>query len=405
MANKLKKFFCFLALTSMLATYKSGAFSIEPVYTMKLSPKSKIYVNRNGGISHNTYVIETEDKKLFFKETKKKLSMYETAKRAIVEYFKDSYKDDQKSMLTSLLNEENLKKFIYMKTYGDGGAAKWLSSEDKTDTSVLGFTEPLSNDFKTQALPEFLHYAFAEFVQYRANRNREPGDLQINQLLGSLATMKIAKILGISDLVVKTEYAQIKSPTGENKIGILMDCAKGIPFSQLQKLENRKINPLFQLNLSNLMILDAICSQRDRSVSNYFTVLSKNGEIINVSAYDNDLSFDNYTNLKSSNFILPPMLRNDGKLSLPHMDKMLANKILSLNDEDIRICLKDLLNDNQIDAAISRMNQMQNAIKQTMKENPKFLIEPAEWSSKTMEKELSADNRTYFKYFMEKLNS
>lgn len=392
-------------MTSILTTYKSGVFSIEPVYTMKLSPKTKIYVNRNGGISHNTYVIENGNKKLFFKETKKKLSMYETAKRAITEYFKDNYKDAQKSMLTSLLNEENLKKFIYMKTYGDGGAAKWLSSEDKTDTSVLGFTGPLPNDFKTEALPEFLHYAFAEFVQYRANRNREMGEFQINQLLGSLATMRIAKILGLSDLVVKTEYVEIKTPSGEDKIGILMDCAKGIPFNKLQTLESKVVNPLLQLNLSNLMILDSLCSQRDRSIVNYFTVLSENHDIVGVSAYDNDLAFDNYTDLKSSNFILPPILRRDGKLSLPHMDKTLAHKILSLSGEDVRLCLKDLLNESQIDAAISRMQQMQIAIKQTIKENPKFLIDPPEWSAKTMEEELLADSDTYFKYFMKKLNS
>jgi Citrate lyase synthetase len=98
------------------------------------------------------HVIETENNKLFFKETKKKLSMYETAKRAITEYFKDNYKDAQESILISLINEENLKKFIHIKTYDDGKAAQWLKSKDKADTSVLGFTEPLPDDFKTDQL-------------------------------------------------------------------------------------------------------------------------------------------------------------------------------------------------------------------------------------------------------------
>lgn len=372
---------------------------------MELSPRTKFYINRNGGISHNTYVIEKENNKLFFKETKKKLSMYETAKRAISEYFKDNYKDAQKSMLISLLSEENLKKFIYMKTYGDGEAAKWLISEDKKDTSVLGFTEPLSDNFKTEVLPDFLHYAFAEFVQYRANKNREPGDLQINQLLGSLATSRISKILGLSDLIVKTEYVEIKPPSGKNKIGIIMDCAKGVPFKKLKMLENKTVNPLLQLSLSNLMILDAFCAQRDRSVGNYFTILSEDYNIIGINAYDNDLAFDNYIDLKTRNFVFPPILHYDGTLTLPHMDKMLAYKILSLNYKDIYLCLKDLLNDSQIDATINRMHQIQNAIKQTMKKNKTFLIEPSEWNTQTMEEEFSIGSDTYFKYFIKKLKS
>lgn len=406
---KFKKFFCLLVLIS-LVTSSVSSFALEPAYVMELSPVTKFYINRNGGISHNTYIIEAENQKMFFKATKEKLSMYDTAKRAINEYFKDDYKTEQASMLKSLLNEENLNKFIYMKTYDDGKAAKWLVSENKTDTSELGFTEPLSANFKRDILPAFLPYAFAEFVQYRANKNREIGDLQINQLLGALATMRIAKILNLSDLVVKTEYINVKTTQGDDKLGIVMECAKGMPFRNVKLLENKKVNPSLQLNLSKLMILDAICAQRDRSVGNYFTFLSENGDIAGISAFDNDLAFDNYsalcsyTDLREKNFVLPAILRHDGTFYLPHMDKGLADKILSLNYKDIHLCLEDLLSDAQIDAVINRIHQLQNAIKQTVKENQSFLLEPSEWTSQTMEEELLIDGSTYFKSFMNKLN-
>ena len=182
-----------------------------------------------------------------------------------------------------------------------------------------------------------------------------------------------------------------------------MDCAKGIPFKKLKLLKNKTVNPLLQLNLTNLMILDAFCAQQDRSVGNYFTILSEDYNIIGINAYDNDLAFGNYIDLKNRNFVLPPILHYDGTLSLPHMDKMLAYKILSLNYKDIYLCLKDLLNDSQIDATINRMHQIQNAIKQTMKKNKTFLIEPSEWNTQTMEEELSTDSDTYFKYFINKL--
>lgn len=400
-----KKLSLFFLTLVILIPYVNNVYAIEPSYIVELPPEAKFYINRNGGISHNTYVVETGDKQRFFKACKEKLTMYDTAKRAITEYFKDNYKNDQQSMLKSLTNEENLKKFIHMKTYDDGQAAKWLKLSEKSDTSVLGFTEPLSDEFKTKELPQFLHYAFAEFVQYRANRNREIGDLQLNQLLGSLATMRIAELLGLSNLVVKTEYVKIITSSGTDKLGIIMDCAKGVPFKNLKTLKNKSVSPSFQLSASNLMILDAICAQRDRSVGNYFTILSDENNIIGINAFDNDLSFDGFINLKKRDSILPPIINSDGTIILPHMDKTLANRILSLNDKDICLCLKDLLNDGQIDATINRFHQIQRAIRETIKINPKFLLECSEWNKTTIEEELSIDNDTYFKYFMNKLAS
>ncbi len=242
----LKKYFLLFFTLVMLGKYGCYVFAIEPSYVIELSPKERFYLNRNGGISHNTYVIERENDKLFFKETKEKLSMYDTAKRAITEYFKDDYKDAQKSMLKSLLDEENLKKFIYMKTYDDGKAARWINSREKSDTSILGFTEPLPDDFKEKILPGFLHYAFSEFVQYRSNRNREIGELQINQLLGALATMRIATLLDLSDLIVKTEYVKVKIPCESDRLGIIMNCASGVPFKQLASLKTKNVTPSFQ---------------------------------------------------------------------------------------------------------------------------------------------------------------
>ncbi len=400
----LKKLFCILTFVP-LTLCTNLASAIEPSHVINLPSDTKFYINKEGGISHNTYIIEIEDKKLFFKATKEKLALFETAKRAITEYFKNDYPKEQQSMLLSLQNEENLNKFIYMKTYGDGQAAKWLKDEDKSDTSVLGFTEPLSETFKTEVLPQFLHYAFSEFVQYRANRRREIGELQINQLLGSLATIRIANLLNIPYLVVKTEYVQIKTSAGEHMLGIVMESAKGISFKEVKQLENHVIQPSLQLDFSTLWVLDALCAQRDRSPGNYFIVINNGNHLIGVSAYDNDLAFDTYNNLQLKNYVLPPILREDNTFVLPHMDKTLAHKILALEPDDVQICLQDLLNEVQIEATINRLRQLQNAIKNSMKANPDFLLEPSEWNNQTIEDELSINGDTYFKHFVDKLNS
>lgn len=214
--------------------------------------------------------------------------------------------------------------------------------------------------------------------------------------------MRIAELLNLSDLVVKTEYVKITHPEKIAKTGILMDCAKGVPFKKFKALENKKVAPLFQLNASNLMILDAICAQRDREVGNYFTVLESNNAI-GINAFDNDMSFNGFVNLKESNYVLPAIISLDDKMTLPNMDKELAEKILNLNYKDIHLCLQDLLPDIFIDAVINRLHQIQGAVKKTIKENKDFLIESTEWSEKTMEEELSINSETYFKNFMRKL--
>ena len=79
------------------------------------------------------------------------------------------------------------------------------------------------------------------------------------------------------------------------------------------------------------------------------------------------------------------------------------SRILRLNYKNIYLSLKDLLDNDQIDATINRLHQIQAAIKRTAKENPNFLLEPFEWSDQTINEERFQNNETYFKYYLRKL--
>ena len=183
-----------------------------------------------------------------------------------------------------------------------------------------------------------------------------------------------------------------------------MDCAKGIPFGKIKKLGYKNITPSFQKDISNLMILDALCAQRDRSVGNFFTVISEKKSLVSVSGYDNELAFNDYTDLKSKLYCLPALISSDDMLVLPHMDKMLANKILNISDKDVCYCLKDLLNEDNINATLDRLHQIQNAIVKSVSKNPHFLIEPSEWDRKTIDEELSSNYNTYLKNYVKRLS-
>lgn len=401
--NNVKKIRNLVIISCALSFFVFAARAVEPSCVMRLPPEADFYVKRDWGVAHNVVMIKIGDKKSFFKECKPKLSMYDTAKRTINEYFKDKYKKDQSSMLISLLNKENLKKFINMEIRGSGQASKWLRAKNKSDTSVLGLTEPLSDNFKNRALPNFLPYAFAEFTQYRANKDRKIGELQDTQQVAALATMRIAKLLGLSGLVVNTEFVEIKMPDSSSKFGIIMDCAKGVAFKQLKKLKYKNIKPSFQRSISNLMVMDALCAQRDRWVGNYFSVVSGAGDIIDLSAYDNELAFDSYADLKRKHFCLPATVDANGELTLPHMDKDLADVILRLKEEDVSNALKVLLTENQISSTLVRLRQLKNAIKKSINEKPHFLLSPSEWSEETISEELSIKANTYLKYYKRRL--
>jgi hypothetical protein len=70
--------------------------------------------------------------------------------------------------------------------------------------------------------------------------------------------------LGLQNLVIETEYVALIRSGQPYKTGIIMDCARGLPFREFKALVAKTISPLFQLSLNNLMILDSICAQRDR---------------------------------------------------------------------------------------------------------------------------------------------
>ena len=167
---------------------------------------------------------------------------------------------------------------------------------DKPDTSSLGITCKLPIAFCKNVLPGLVNYAFAEFVQYFANKSREVGQFQDVQNLNNIATLRIAKFFGLESLIVNTEYVKLISNGKIVKTGILMDYASVWDF---KKIQDRRISPGFQMSMSNLMILDSICSQRDRKIPDYFVDLSEIGnEVTGINAFDNDMSFNEFVDLK-----------------------------------------------------------------------------------------------------------
>ena len=246
---------------------------------------------------------------------------------------------------------------------------------------------------------------------------RENTDTKIRNVSAS----RIEKLLGISDVIAKSEYAILRRRGLPDVQGALIDNVEnGMDWFPFRAMNNKTISPSLQHSLSNLMVFDGLTSQVDRCPLNHSIILSDNTKRVSpgdkrrrafslirsqttkpalrVVSYDQDCTFGNIRDL-GSHFCFPGLVAADNKLTLPHMDKLFAKRILKVSDNQIRATLFDTLEPEYIEATISRWNQLKSAIKNTAATNPQFLLNASDWSPKTINAELSCPYGTYLKRF------
>ncbi len=225
---------------------------------------------------------------------------------------------------------------------------------------------------------------------------RENTDTKIRNVSAS----RIEKLLGLSDVIAKSEYAILRRRGLPDVQGALIDNVEnGMDWFPFRAMNNKTISPSLQHSLSNLMVFDGLIGQVDRVPWNYSLMLSDNMKrALRVVGYDQDCTFGNIRDLSPHGWF-PGLVAADNKLTLPHMDKRLANRILKVSDNQIRATLFDTLEPEYIEATISRWNQLKSAIKNTASTNPHFLLNASEWSQKTINDELSCPYGTYLKMF------
>lgn len=223
----------------------------------------------------------------------------------------------------------------------------------------------------------------------------------------NVATSRMAELLGVSKLIAKSQTAILRKSGEEDVQGNLINQAPGEDFHVFRAISNRPtIGAQMQKNLVSLQVLDAICEQKDRNPECNYFIVTQYGKAIKAIGIDNDLSFGLQTSLKKSNcWGHIKIIGYDNEITLPHLDKNLANKILELTDEQIKLVLFDLLEPEYIRATQERVRQLQEVIRNTQTNNPNFLLNSDDWNEATMQEELDCAYRTYFKLFIKCLNA
>lgn len=403
LVNLLKRIiFMVGAVLSVAMTCSQVCFSICPVRTIDVT---ELRVEYTGGCHSNVMVIYDGDKVKYFKESKIRLSIRDEVRRTIDDYFfevlcDEKFFHDRLKILDWLEDGKNFEKFIGMGKRSDKNSLLFRFLNDSADIEDFGLRAGLSIDMKN-----FLVYVSRELCQYRIHEGTRVLERQDQMAKNELATVELAKLLGISDMVAGVEYVELVCEGKRNKVGLLIDAAKGVRWSNLKKFGFKAISPIFQAKMNILEVFDFICMDTDHSVWNMCVEVSQDGIVTGFMVFDNDNSFDLSTDLKCGFWHAEaPILTCDDCINLPHLSKEFAETLFCVDLKKIEGALENLLSSEQIKALCIRIRAIQNALRKTSDINDDFLISLQEYSNQSIDRELHGDyGSTYlFAFFLKK---
>ena len=256
------------------------------------------------------------------------------------------------------------------------------------DTELIDRLDELQRDVSKAPLLENLKTAL-----WRIRQDLQLGSVSVrkagikegaNITKRNAATSRLADILGVSDLVVKSKMARVNID-GKKMNGMIMEEAKG---ENMAKVMNKSTavhytDDAFR-RLINLQIFDTLCAQIDRHRDNY-RVIAKKGtkgdyQVSDFKGIDNDVAFGalKFKDVCSKDDLvihnMTKIADKNGEFTLPAVEAEFANKILALEPEQIRFQMGDLLDDDEMDALVDRIKGVQDLLKRTIAKNEGLLI-------------------------------
>ena len=212
--------------------------------------------------------------------------------------------------------------------------------------------------------------------------------------LRSFGTEILAEHLGAGTLVTRSVWCRLDID-GDVRYGVLSKAAAGKRAADVKG----DLQGSVQRDLISLHVLDALCFQQDHGPNNYN--LTENPDAA-VCAFDNDNpnTFFPLHTVSMSLAGCAPLVEN-GRLCRPYISETFAQNLLELDRKALSNALKPWLNGIQRIAVLSRLWQLQTALKN----GETVLLKDEEWNEKTLQKELTGDyGKTYLTKLSEQMN-
>ena len=182
----------------------------------------------------------------------------------------------------------------------------------------------------------------------------------------NVAMTRVAEIMGMSSLIAHSKTASIVHE-GVKKTGVIMEWVNGMTSEQIKESKGAidysgDKNVLQQL--ADIEVLDFICGNVDRHMGNLIYTVEDN-RIVSVKGVDNDSSFGNLKGApgEQAKFMTVPK-------DILIMRHRTASMVMSLTKEDLQITLGELLAEDEIDDAWSRVEVLKAQIRNSANEKP-----------------------------------
>ena len=378
-----------------------------------------VKVSMEGAMSSDVIIVEKNGKKKFFKQSEKVYAggfsdlIQETLKgldtstekgqrraefvRMIESYMNSWLQNDEQKIEQCVGDCKDAEELYKMILGGKDYKVRmtlmnlYKESHDKDGNPVIS-AEESDYDFLIKQLN---HYKKSLFTKKFASnvafidRNEEISKRNV-------ATSRIAKFLGLGNLVVKSEMSEV-SINGKTMTGITMEEGKGSLAGDLHVQAIRdghdiEYTPDSLRQLLNLQLLDVICGQTDRHGNNYmaqyeYDEMNDKYILKAFTGIDNDMSFGKitYQDIQDRMGIPHSRIKTidvNGDMIVPFMDREVAMTIRALDTKLLEHLLVDILSKEERKAMVNRVNGLKKAINKQLDLEAKMKRDNRRFTSK-----------------------
>ena len=174
----------------------------------------------------------------------------------------------------------------------------------------------------------------------------------------SVATNRLATILGIQSMICDSRTASIRM-NGKLIKGNIIENAEGEQTNLPLKRKMYSSNAIAQV--FQMQVFDFICGQIDRRYSKFNGIVNESNKIEQIKCFGNELAFGKITSSmidgKHYGFMVPV-----DDTGLRGLSAEFINKIMALDKPYLEQLLGDLLDNEEIDALVDRLNCVKNHV-------------------------------------------
>lgn len=184
----------------------------------------------------------------------------------------------------------------------------------------------------------------------------------------NVAMSRVADYFGVPEVIARSRPMKMK--IGNQVVeGVFMEKAEGIDLSKSASSPDYvDRNPMDGTDgeglrqAADLQVLDFICGNIDRHRNNMFYKFDKNGKFAGVQGIDNDCCFGKFFPMGRQNHLV-------GIGDLQMISEEMSRKIMNTTEEQLRMLLHGMIEEEAIDAACFRLQQVQQKIRLATPEN------------------------------------